>query len=318
MPRTAADARSAAERVELRRLEGLPAARPAARRVEVDVPRLDRRPGCGSREGAAAARQRPSPPAGARSRRRVAARSRRRRRRRRRCARRACAGSRRWRRERATTRASRSAAAGSPCLHPRRPASVGGSNARSERAAASGSAASRIARTTATPAAPEATTESIVRGVDAADREPRDAQRVACGLHELETAGLRLRLRRRAEDRADAEVVRVARELADRRRRQADEPLLADGAAGVLRATRRPGPRGRRRRPHARRGRAGRSGRRARRAPRTRAETARRRGARSSSDSSLSRSWTMSVPPRSAASRSADGSSPCGRASRMR
>ena len=64
--------------------------------------------------------------------------------------------------------------------------------------------------------------------VDTPDREPRHTQRVASGADEREPTGLRLRLRRRAVDRPDAEVVRVAAQVVPPLCRKADEELGSD------------------------------------------------------------------------------------------
>ena len=109
-------------------------------------------------------------------------------------------------------------------------ASLRGSAARSARAAASGSAASRTARTTAAPGAPCATISAIV---SAADREPGQPEGVARRAHELESGRFRLGLRRRAEDRADAEIVRIALQLRGPRRGEPDKPIRADRTTSV-------------------------------------------------------------------------------------
>ena len=129
--------------------------------------------------------------------------------------------------------------------------------------------------------------------------------------------GCGLRLRRRAEDRADAEVVRVALAVRRRwsrrgprsaRRRRASRVgkrhvVLADVDAVGVAALDEIGPV-------------------VQHEERAVATQTRRNGSaartRSSSGSSLSRSCTTSTPPRSAASSRAEGSSPCGRASRTR
>ena len=66
--------------------------------------------------------------------------------------------------------------------------------------------------------------------VDAADHKPGHAQPVASSANEVEPTCDGLRFRRRAEDGADAEVIRVASELVGDGRREADEPLVAYGA----------------------------------------------------------------------------------------
>ena len=106
---------------------------------------------------------------------------------------------------------------------------LGGSCARSVRAASSGRRASRIARTTAIPGAPCATTSSTVsasippianHGTRSASRAARTSSRPPAA--DSGFVG-------RAEDGADAEIVRIALELRRGRRREADDRVGADG-----------------------------------------------------------------------------------------
>ena len=144
--------------------------------------------------------------------------------------------------------------------------------------------------------------------VDRVERRCRRSQttaRAACRAPRARARARRRRvgLRRRAVDRADAEVVGIAAKLVDASSRRARRAGRRRPRAARPRARHPPGRRVRRRRLRARRGPAGRSGRRARRARRTPAGTARPRARARRRRSSLSRSCTTSTPPRSAASR---------------